>query len=92
MVKDNGNREADVPQVREGCHDQGVSPGVGQPWVEVTFLERSRERLNFLHQTDEGFNHQLWDPIAVFLWPSYSTSLCLCSLICRLGTVRLGLL
>lgn len=80
-----------MPKVREGCNDQGVFPGVGPPWVEVTFLERSRERLDFLHQTDEGLHDQFWDPIAVCLWASYSTSLCLCSLICGLGTGRLGL-
>ena len=35
----NGNREADRPKVTEGRDSQGVLPGVGQPWVEVTFLE-----------------------------------------------------
>lgn len=36
----NGKREADRPKVTEGRDSQGVLPGVGQPWVEVTFLER----------------------------------------------------
>lgn len=65
-------READMPKVIEGWDNQDVFPGEGQPWVEVTFLERSRGRLNFLHGTDESLNH-FWNPIAVFLWASYST-------------------
>lgn len=34
----NGNREADGPKVTEGWDSQGVLPGVGHPWLEVTFL------------------------------------------------------
>ena len=59
----NGDREAGVLQVPEGWDNQGVFPGMRQPWVEMTFLEMSRGRLSFLHRTDEGLNHQsgtLW--------------------------------
>lgn len=57
-------------QVPEVGDSQGVLPGVGQPWVEVTFLERRRERLYSWHRTNEALYHQFWDPIAVCSWAS----------------------
>ena len=57
----NGNREADGPKVTEGWDSQGVLPGVGHPWLEVTFLG-SRGRLHSLPQADGSLESLVLGP------------------------------
>ena len=49
------------PKVTEGWDSQGVLPGVGHPWLEVTFLG-SRGRLHSLPQADGSLESLVLGP------------------------------